>query len=112
METVSISDQNLTAVLTGMHELVTKGAISGYFKDCIVDAAAKTGTAQTSDAKNDNGVFVCFAPYDDPQIAVALVIEKGQKGAALASSAAQILNAYFSSADALTPIVGENTLIN
>lgn len=112
VETVSISDQNLTAVLTGMHELVTKGAISGYFKDCIVDAAAKTGTAQTSDAKNDNGVFVCFAPYDDPQIAVALVIEKGQKGAALASSAVQILNAYFSSADTLSPIIGENMLIS
>ena len=99
VETIPISSENLDAVLTGMHDLVKTGAVSGCFRDCIVDAAAKTGTAQTGDTKNTNGVFVCFAPYDEPQIAVALVIEKGQKGAALASSAVQILNAYFSSAD-------------
>ena len=110
-QTVSISDENLSAVLAGMRGLVTTGSLSYYFKDCIVDAAAKTGTAQTSDVKNDNGVFVCFAPYDDPQIAVALVIEKGQKGAALASSAVQILNAWFSSADDGSAVVGENVLL-
>ena len=110
-ETVPISDENLSAVLAGMRGLVTTGSLAYYFKDCIVDAAAKTGTAQTSDTKNDNGVFVCFAPYDDPQIAVALVIEKGQKGAALASTAVEILNAWFSSADEGSAVLGENTLL-
>ena len=110
-QTVSISDENLSAVLAGMRGLVTTGSLSYYFKDCIVDAAAKTGTAQTSDVKNDNGVFVCFAPYDDTQIAVALVIEKGQKGAALASTAVEILNAWFSSADEGSAVLGENTLL-
>ena len=110
-ETVPISDENLSAVLAGMRGLVTTGSLAYYFKDCIVDAAAKTGTAQTSDVKNDNGVFVCFAPYDDPQIAVALVIEKGQKGAALASTAVQILNAWFSSADEGSAVIGENVLL-
>ena len=111
VQTVTISDNNLSAVLAGMRGLVTTGSLSYYFKDCIVDAAAKTGTAQTSNTKTDNGVFVCFAPYDDPQIAVALVIEKGQKGAALASTAVQILNAWFSSADEGSAVVGENTLL-
>ena len=110
-ETVPIADENLSAVLAGMRGLVTDGALAYYFKDCIVDAAAKTGTAQTSDVKNDNGVFVCFAPYDDPQIAVALVIEKGQKGAALASTAVEILNAWFSSADEGSAVIGENVLL-
>lgn len=110
-ETIPIDEKNLTAVLSGMHDLATSGAISGYFKNCIVDAAAKTGTAQTSDTKNNNGVFVCFAPYDDPQIAVAIVIEKGGTGASLASSAVDILNAYFSSADENAPVLGENALI-
>ena len=85
VETVSMSSENLSAVLAGMHDLAADGAVSSYFKDCIVDAAAKTGTIQTGDAKNNNGAFVCFAPYDDPQIAVAIVIEKGGTGAALAS---------------------------
>ena len=111
VETLSIDGKNLTAVLSGMRALVTSGSISGYFKRCIVDAAAKTGTAQTGDVKNDNGVFVCYAPYDDPQIAVAIVIEKGGTGAALASSAVDILNAYFSSADEGSPILGENALV-
>ena len=43
----------------------------------MVSAGAKTGTAETGVTDANNGTFVCFAPYDDPQIAVAVVIEKG-----------------------------------
>ena len=111
VETISMSSENLSAVLAGMHDLAADGAVSSYFKDCIVDAAAKTGTIQTGDAKNNNGAFVCFAPYDDPQIAVAIVIEKGGTGAALASTAVQVLNAYFSNASASSAVTGENTLL-
>lgn len=111
VQTIAMSEENLSAVLAGMHDLATDGAVSQYFKDCIVDAAAKTGTIQTGDTKNNNGAFVCFAPYDDPQIAVAIVIEKGGTGAALASTAVQVLNAYFSNAAANTTVTGENTLL-
>ena len=111
VQTIAMSEENLSAVLAGMHDLATDGAVSSYFKDCIVDAAAKTGTIQTGDTKNNNGAFVCFAPYDDPQIAVAIVIEKGGTGAALASTAVQVLNAYFSNAAANTTVTGENTLL-
>ena len=51
-------------------------------------------------------------PYDDPQIAVAVVIEKGGAGAALAETAVDILNAYFSREEIGTAIIGENTLLN
>ena len=78
-----------------MHDLATDGAVSQYFKNCIVDAAAKTGTIQTGDTKNNNGAFVCFAPYDDPQIAVAVVVEHGVAGASIASIARDVLDAYF-----------------
>ena len=111
VQTIEMQSENLAAVLAGMHDLATDGAVSQYFKDCIVDAAAKTGTVQTGDTKNNNGAFVCFAPYDDPQIAVAIVIEKGGTGAALASTAVQVLNAYFSNAAASTAVTGENTLL-
>ena len=111
VERVEMSSENLSAVLAGMHDLATDGAVSQYFKNCIVDAAAKTGTVQTGDTKNNNGAFVCFAPYDDPQIAVAIVIEKGGSGAALASTAVQVLNAYFSNTSASSAITGENTLL-
>ena len=58
-----------------------------------------------------NGVFVCYAPYDDPEVAVAIVIEKGGAGAALASTAVEILNAYFSDAIDRGEVVAENTLL-
>ena len=76
----------------------------------MVDAAAKTGTAQTG-GTNNNGVFVAFAPYDKPQIAVAIVIEKGDAGAALASTAVEILNSYFSKEEIGTAVIGENSLL-
>ena len=84
-EIIDIEPENLQAVLQGMRDLVVSGSVAYYFKDCVADAAAKTGTAQTG-GKVSNGVFVAFAPYDDPQIALAVVIEKGGSGGALAST--------------------------
>ena len=107
---VSIGVDNLTAVKNGMHEL-TKGSLAPYFNQCVVSAGAKTGTAQVSSETTNNGVFVCFAPYDDPEIAVAIVIEKGGSGSALASTAVNILNAYFAPEDIGTAVIGENQLL-
>ena len=87
------------------------GQVYTYFKDCVVTAGAKTGTAQLGNNKKNNGVFVAFAPYDDPEIAVALVIEKGDAGANLAETAVGILNAYFSQDEIATTIIGENELL-
>lgn len=106
---VSISDETRKAVLSGMRKLVTDGSVRNQFRSCVVDAAAKTGTAQTGGkGSTSNGVFVAFAPYDDPQIALALAIEKGGSGGALAETAVKILNAYFTAAD--PNILGENVL--
>ena len=110
VETVEISATNLNAVLAGMRKLVTSGSVRSAFSRCVVDAAAKTGTAQTGGKGTiSNGIFVAFAPYDDPQIALAMIIEKGDSGGALANTAVDILNAYFTAAEA--DIVGENVLL-
>ncbi|MBE6963316.1 MAG: penicillin-binding protein A [Ruminococcaceae bacterium] len=109
--TIQIKDSTLNAVKQGMRDLTTIGDLSVYFKDCVVSAGAKTGTAQVGSDQVNNGVFVCFAPYDKPEIAVAIVIEKGGKGSALASTAVNILNAYFSADEIGLVITGENQLI-
>ena len=110
VEQIAIGEENLKAVLSGMRKLVTSGSIRAAFSRCAVDAAAKTGTAQTGGrGTKSNGVFVAFAPYDDPQIALALVIEKGGSGGALANAAVDILNAYFTAAAA--DVTGENSLL-
>ena len=108
VETVAVGGENLRAVLAGMRKLVTDGSVSRQFESCVVDVAAKTGTAQTGGTIS-NGVFVAYAPYDAPQIAVAIVVEKGGAGGALAEIAVGIINAYFTSAD--PNMIGENTLI-
>lgn len=110
VNTIDISGEYLRAVKEGMRGLVT-GTLSPYFRSCVVTAGAKTGTAQvTADTKN-NGVFVCFAPYDDPEIAVAIAIERADAGAALASTAVNILNAYFTPSEDASVITGENQLL-
>ena len=107
---VQMSDSTLKAVKEGMHNLTTT-TLAPYFSQCVVDAGAKTGTAQVGADIENNGVFVCFAPYEEPEIAVALVIEKGGSGSALASTAVNILNAYFSADEIGTAILPENQLI-
>ena len=109
LNTVEISDSTLHAVLEGMHDLTT-GSLYYYFKDCVVSAGAKTGTAEVGGG-DLNGVFIAFAPYDDPQIAVAIAIEKAEAGGDLAPIAVEIINAYFSRSEIGTTIIGENTLI-
>jgi len=105
---VEMSDETIEAVTTGMYRL-TKDSLASVFKNCIVSAGAKTGSAQVG-TDIANGVFVAYAPYDEPEIAVAIVIEKGGSGAALADTAVQIINAYFST-QATTLAQGENVLI-
>lgn len=107
---VDIQESTLNAVKTGMHNLTTS-TLAPYFRNCVVDAGAKTGTAQISTKVTNNGVFVCFAPYEDPQVALAIVIEKGGSGAALANAAVEILNAYFTQEEVGTVILGENQLL-
>ncbi len=106
---VEMSDSTLEAVKAGARGLAT-GSLSYVFNSCIVPVGCKTGTAETG-GELSNGCFVAFAPYDDPQIAVCVVIEQGGGGANLAPIARDIINAYFSSASTDTTISGENTLI-
>ena len=110
--TVEIHDSTLEAVKKGMLGYTQPGGmVYSYFKDCVVTAGAKTGTAQVGGKQTNNGVFVCFAPYDEPEIVVSIVIEKGGAGAALASTAVTILNAYFTADEIGTAILPENQLL-
>lgn len=111
LNTLSISDSTLQAVKKGMYGYTQPGGmVYSYFKDCIVSAGAKTGTAQLGGGLKNNGVFVAFAPYDDPEIAIALVLEKGDAGAVLATTAVTILNSYFSR-ESTGSVLSDNELI-
>ena len=107
--TVEMSESTVAAVTKGMHELTTT-SLAGAFANCVVSAGAKTGSAQVG-TEIANGVFVAYAPYEDPEIAVAIVIEKGGAGAALASTAVEIINAYFADRVNGGDVIGENTML-
>ncbi len=110
VNTIDISDDYLRAVKEGMKGLV-EGSLSPYFRNCVVSAGAKTGTSQVRADTKNHGVFICFAPYDDPEIAVAIAIERADAGAALASTAVNILNAYFTPSPDSAAVTGENQLL-
>ena len=112
LDSIDIQPENLDAVKAGMLALTTgKGSLARYFQDLPVQVGAKTGSAQVNAETESNAVFVCFAPYDDPQIAISLVVEKGGSGSTLASIAADILRYYFSAEESREETLTENILI-
>ena len=91
-----VDEKNLQIVREGMREAVTYGS-SVSLNDLPVKAAAKTGTAQTSQIDYYHHWVTVFAPYENPQIVLTIVIEsvKGVQFAAL-PVAKEVLNWYFS----------------
>lgn len=97
LSTVETSDYNWAAVQRGMYLVANDPNGSAYqtFGTYQIPVAAKTGTAQLGENQVNNAIFICYAPYDDPQIAVAVVVEHGVAGSAVASIARDVLDAYF-----------------
>ena len=93
---VDLAQKNLDAIKEGMLAVTQTGSLARAFRDLPVEAGAKTGSAQVDGADLANAVLVCFAPYDDPQIALAIVAEQGGSGSALGEVAATVLAEYFS----------------
>ncbi len=92
---VSISDEALTTVKRGMKQMVQDSAtVSRYMKNVPVTVMGKTGTAELGGSERENGLFVCAAPYDKPEIVITSVIEHAGGGSYAALAAARILEAY------------------
>lgn len=103
---VPVSESNLSIVREGMRNAVTRGTAMSLYLNGPLKAAAKTGTAEycdNPDCRDEKGViltshawFTCFAPYDDPEIAVTVFVYGGGEGATTSLPVAQsILNYYF-----------------
>lgn len=108
---LDLDPENLSAVTEGMLLMTTEGSARSYFANLDIPVAAKSGSAQVSSATESNSLFVCFAPYDDPEIALAIVVERGGSGSLLSSIAVEILEYYFSSGGGMETVTQENTLL-
>lgn len=93
--TLKVDKKNLKAVQEGMWSVCNEedGTAYGIFGDYGVEVAAKTGTAENSGT--DHTVFMCYAPYDKPEVAVAVVIEHGALKKYSCDVAKALLDKYF-----------------
>lgn len=112
-----VSAQTLNTVKKGMLEVGTTGYCAKYFAHLPVQVAAKTGTSQeirklnNVSVKINNGFLIAFAPYENPEIAVAVVGEGMTSGAFVAPVVAEIVEYYFGQSDSMELYQTENTLI-
>ncbi|MBR5485018.1 MAG: hypothetical protein IKV41_00735 [Oscillospiraceae bacterium] len=109
VDTVDASLQDYKVLTDAMVQTQRTGSASMFLGDYPIDVACKTGTPETTKSGFPNSTFICFAPADDPQIAVAVVIEKGWHGYTGAPVARAVLDQYFygSSAPAKNPPVNQ-----
>lgn len=94
VDNVNVSKENLNIVKQGMRAVTQPGGTAASFANYGIAVAAKTGTAQVP-PHSDNVVFVGFAPYDNPEIAVAVVLEYGAYSKYSTAVARDIMDAYF-----------------
>lgn len=94
LNTVKISESTHIAVKNGMLSVTEEGTGRLALSDYPIKVGGKTGTSQVNGAE-DNGVFVAFAPFDNPQIAIAVLLENGGHGSNAGSVVRDILDSYF-----------------
>ena len=98
LSTVESADYNWAAVHEGMYEVLHDWANNSknveHWVDCEWEVAGKTGTAQKGENIQNDGLFMCYAPYDDPEVAIFVVVERGGAGANVQFIARNIMDAY------------------
>ncbi len=74
--------------------MTQSGSLAAAFQSLPVQVGAKTGSAQVDGEETSNAVLVCFAPYEDPEIAPGRGGGAGRVRSSLGTVAAQVIQAY------------------
>ena len=120
IDTIEFSDATRDLVMKGMSEVTAEGGTAATtFADYPIKVGGKTGSAEMTERKNGvetnytNGLFVAFAPFDDPEIVVCVVGEGAGHGSAVAPIVRDILDAYFAEEepDTVESVQSENTMV-
>ena len=95
---IDSADYNWAAIHEGMylvlHDWSANEANAKWWADCAWEVAGKTGTAQKGTGITNDGIFMCYAPFDDPEVAIAVVVERGGAGANTQFMARHVMDAY------------------
>ena len=97
-ERLPVSSCFFEVVRDGMR-LVMESGTGQYVQIPGIPSGGKTGTAQAPGGRKDHSLFVLFAPFDDPQIAVAVVVENGGFGATQAAPIASLMAEQYLTGD-------------
>lgn len=97
VEDLPISDKTFSIVQSGMRLVATDGALHRVFDQMNTPVACKTGTSQVKKNGKDinNGFLITYAPYENPEIAVASAIEYAGSGGIAAAITAELVDSYF-----------------
>ncbi len=108
---VDAEQEYFDAVQLGMLYVSKYGSPSGVFGNYQVDVASKTGTVQLGEGLINNAVFIAFAPYEQPEIAVSVVIEGGSAGAIGAQIAREVFDYWLAAGADSSSVETENSLL-
>ena len=95
-EDLQINPEHVNAVLAGMKSVTSDsgGTASNVFQNFGITVGGKTGSAEAS-GNDVNAWFVGFAPFEDPEIAVVVMVENGGHGNYTAEAVREIMAEYF-----------------
>lgn len=95
-EDIQLKQESVSKVLEGMRSVALEQGGTAYtvFKDFNIEIGGKTGSAETH-TTDVNAWFVGFAPYDNPEIAVVVLVENGGHGNYTAEVVRDIISEYF-----------------
>lgn len=112
VRTVPISDTTRQQLLADLNKVVTTGTAAAAFESFgpgLELVAGKTGTTQVSQTRDDHAWFIGLAPIDDPQFVVAVVVEEGGSGGAIAAPVARHILQYLMDNEPTEIIAGDQT---
>ncbi len=113
----NVSSETIETVKRGMYLVANNGSCEQYLGSLKYKVACKTGTAEKTLVVDDrivegtDGFLIAFGPYEEPEIAITVVIENAGSGSSTAQVAADIFQYYFSTLDASPEIQKDNTVI-
>lgn len=110
LNTVSISEKTLSAVKEGMLSVTVDGTGRAVLGDYPIKIGGKTGTSQVTNAP-DHSTYIVFAPYDNPEIAISVVLEHGNSSYSSGTIVKSLLDSFFFASESNEQDIIPNTLL-
>ena len=113
LSTVDVDQEVFDALHMGMLGVIYDAAstLTDQWLSSNVQVGAKTGTAQRGEGLVNNAMFILYAPFENPEIAISIAVEKGGAGATLSPVARQVVDYYFSFQANINMVENSNTLL-